>query len=78
MSLLAGVDLGGTKTACAFGRATGELLAEDTIHTDSHEGPEAVLERIAGLVRRLAAQAGAPGRAPGNRGKRFSGRPGRP
>lgn len=57
--LYAGVDLGGTNVACALGTASGELAAEATIPTESHQGPEAVLERIAALVERLSAEAGA-------------------
>ena len=52
--LYASVDLGGTKVACAFATAKGEVLAEETIPTESHEGPEAVLDRIADLVNDLA------------------------
>jgi glucokinase len=51
--LYASVDLGGTKVACAFATAEGEVLAEETIPTESHEGPEAVLDRIADLVNEL-------------------------
>lgn len=54
----ASVDLGGTKIAAAIARGNGELLAEATVATKSHEGPDAVLERVAGLVDGLAAQSG--------------------
>jgi glucokinase len=52
------VDLGGTKIACGFGTAEGEILTESTVSTDAHEGPEAVLTRIAGLVNGLAESTG--------------------
>lgn len=48
------VDLGGTKIACAFATREGEVLGELTAPTHSHEGPEAVLARIAALVEELA------------------------
>jgi glucokinase len=57
--VFAGVDLGGTKIACALGTAAGEILAETRAPTHSHEGPAAVLERISALVRDLGARAGA-------------------
>lgn len=56
--LYASVDLGGTKIACAFGTADGDIVAERTTPTHSHEGPEAVLGRIADLVNALAASVG--------------------
>lgn len=56
--LYASIDLGGTKIACAFGTASGEIVAERTTPTQSHEGPEAVLARIAGLVDALVADVG--------------------
>jgi glucokinase len=55
----AAVDLGGTKIAAAIGRADGTLVAQSAIATDSHEGAEAVLARMASLVRDLAALSGA-------------------
>jgi glucokinase len=58
--LYASVDLGGTKVACAFATAEGEVLAEKTIPTHSHEGPEAVLDRIADLVNDLAEKTDTP------------------
>src|ERR1039458_8117833 len=56
--LFASVDLGGTKIAAAIARSNGEILAEDRIATNSHEGPACVLPRIAGLVADLAARLG--------------------
>ena len=56
--LYASIDLGGTKIACAFGTADGEIVAERTTPTLSHEGPDAVLGRIAELVDALADEIG--------------------
>jgi glucokinase len=52
--IYASVDLGGTKIACGFGTAEGEILNESTVSTDAHEGQQAVLKRIADLVNDLA------------------------
>jgi len=57
--LFASVDLGGTKIAAAIAGSNGEILVEDRIATDSHEGHLAVLSRIAGLVTELSARLGA-------------------
>jgi glucokinase len=57
--LFASVDLGGTKIAGAIAGADGAILAEDRVLTHSHEGPAAVLRRVAGLVRDLSSCAGA-------------------
>ena len=56
--LYASIDLGGTKIACAFGTAAGDIVAERTTPTQSHEGPDAVLARIAGLVDALVGDVG--------------------
>jgi glucokinase len=53
----ASVDLGGTKIAGALATEEGQILAEQMTPTHSHEGPEAVLQRIANLVQALAQQA---------------------
>jgi glucokinase len=52
--MFAGIDVGGTKIAAAVGRADGSILAERSIPTRSHDGPEAVLSRVADAVRELA------------------------
>ena len=52
--MYAGVDLGGTNIACAFADA-GRIVVEKSIPTQSDDGPQTVLARIAGLVRELAA-----------------------
>ncbi|MBC7316234.1 MAG: ROK family protein, partial [Chloroflexi bacterium] len=56
--LYASVDLGGTKIACAFADAEGHIVAEDRAPTESYEGPENVLKRIARLINDLAEQVG--------------------
>lgn len=49
--LLAGIDLGGTKIAVAIiEQESGRVLARSQAPTDSHEGTEAVLRRMADLV----------------------------
>ena len=57
-NVFASVDLGGTKIACAFATANQQVLAIRTVPTDSHEGPQAVLERIGGLVSEIARESG--------------------
>ena len=54
-SVYASIDLGGTKTACALASAEGKILVERSIPTLSNQGPEAVLGRIAALLRQEAA-----------------------
>lgn len=63
--IYATIDLGGTKIAGALARADGTIIVEKTIPTHSHLGPPGVADRIAALVRDLAAQAGQPPRALG-------------
>jgi glucokinase len=48
--LYASADLGGTTIGLALGTATGEILAQTSLLTQSHEGPERVLERIAAAL----------------------------
>ncbi|QDT54949.1 Glucokinase [Caulifigura coniformis] len=57
--VFAGVDVGGTSVKLAFGTADGEILAESSIPTESHRGPDSVLKRIAEGVKHLTAQTGA-------------------
>ena len=57
--LYAGVDLGGTTIACALADADGKIICEESVDTDAHAGPPAVLQRIADVVGRLTAQAAA-------------------
>ncbi|MFW6161487.1 MAG: ROK family protein [Planctomycetota bacterium] len=56
--LYASVDMGGTNIKAALAGPDGEVVAEDSVPTDSHEGPEAVLRRIATLVTGLAGETG--------------------
>jgi glucokinase len=55
---LAGIDLGGTSIKAALADCDGTVRARDTIPTDSHEGPHAVIGRMATLVQRLQRQVG--------------------
>ncbi len=64
-SLFAGVDVGGTNITCALGDEQGQIAAQTTIPTEGYRGPEAVLERIAEVVRCLAEQASTPPEALG-------------
>ena len=70
--LYAGVDLGGTKIACALAGPDGQLVNEQTRPTESHEGPQAVIERIARLIAELGKPAavglGVPGLVDAERG----------
>lgn len=50
-NIYASVDLGGTNIAVAVGRWDGQILAEGTLPTQGHEGPERVIARIAWLLR---------------------------
>lgn len=63
--LYAGIDLGGTTIGGVLADATGRIVHEASIDTQSYSGPPAVLERIAGLVEQLAAAAGARPQAVG-------------
>lgn len=56
--LALGVDLGGTKIAFALVDAEGRVAAEQTVPTEAASGPEAVMDRIAGGIQTLSAQAG--------------------
>jgi len=58
--LYAAVDLGGTNITVVLGDATGGFLGETKQATLSYEGPDAVLDRIAAMVKGLAQAAGAP------------------
>jgi glucokinase len=58
-SLYAGVDLGGTTVSCALGNAEGQIVCDRKIDTESHRGPQVVLQRIAQTVATLASEADA-------------------
>ena len=57
-AVYASVDLGGTNVKCAYGDESGRIICSDSIPTQSHEGPRAVLDRIASLVNTLSRKAG--------------------
>jgi len=56
--IYAGVDLGGTRVKCALGTDDGDVLSERVVETDSHDGPEQVLERISETVLAMADEVG--------------------
>jgi glucokinase len=51
--LLAGVDLGGTSIKTALADESGRVVSCEVIPTESHQGPDAVLARIADAIQRL-------------------------
>lgn len=53
MTTAIGVDVGGTKTAAGLVDATGAVRERVIVPTPAADGPEAVLDAIAGLVDRL-------------------------
>jgi glucokinase len=59
-AVYASVDLGGTNIKCAYGDESGKIICADSVPTQSHEGPHAVLNRIAGLVNDLSQKVGCP------------------
>jgi len=56
--LFASIDLGGTNIKCAFAREDGEILLSQSTPTCSHEGPNAVLDRMANLVKEMEEASG--------------------
>ena len=56
--VFASIDLGGTNTSCALASGDGAILAERTIPTQSNQGPDAVLDRIASTLEALASEVG--------------------
>lgn len=56
--LYAGVDLGGTSIKCVLGDAGGNILLRRSIPTESHGGPEVVLQRIGETIRQLTSEIG--------------------
>ena len=56
--IYASIDLGGTNITCALATGGGAVLATRTMPTRSHEGPDAILERIAALLWELARETG--------------------
>lgn len=59
--VFAGVDLGGTTVGCVLAGRDGRSLRESEIATLSHQGPEAVLGRIARAIRALGRRPAALG-----------------
>lgn len=58
MNITIGIDLGGTKIAGAVWDVSSQRITHRrTIPTQGHLGPDGVIERIAGLVRELCAEA---------------------
>lgn len=57
ISLFAGIDLGGTTIGGVLAEASGRIVEQESVPTESHAGPAAVLERIAVLVERMTAAA---------------------
>lgn len=58
MTLVAGVDLGGTTASLALADLDGSIVNENKIATESYEGPQRVLERIAEGILALGQEAG--------------------
>jgi glucokinase len=56
--LYVGVDLGGTTISCGLARGDGQIVGQRQIATQSHEGPQAVLSRVAAVVEDLIAEVG--------------------
>jgi len=56
--VVAGIDLGGTSIKAAIADLDGRLLVHRSIPTQSHAGPEAVINRMAELVGTLLAESG--------------------
>ena len=56
--LFGGVDVGGTTIKCALATEDGTILTQGVIPTDSHEGPDDVLNRVGAYVNSLADEVG--------------------
>jgi glucokinase len=52
-----GIDIGGTKISSALVDESGKILCKETIPTPTARGPEAVLDAVAELARRLLSDA---------------------
>jgi len=57
-AIYASVDLGGTNIKCVLATGEGVILGAKSVPTQSHEGPQRVIERMADLVRGLAGELG--------------------
>jgi glucokinase len=58
---LLGIDLGGTKILGVLADEHGKVLDERREPTLAHEGPEAVVERLVGVIRELTPEGGVDG-----------------
>ncbi|WP_031170703.1 ROK family protein [Streptosporangium roseum] len=58
MTLVVGVDIGGTKTSAGLVDSSGTLLAVRTLPTPAAQGPAAVLDTAVGLVAEVASGTG--------------------
>ena len=63
--LYASLDLGGTTLQGAIGAANGRLLVQRSLPTETHRGPDRVIERMLGLLAELREDSGATLRAVG-------------
>lgn len=58
LTMFGSIHLGGAHTGCALATGAGRMVAERSIPTQAHEGPEAVLTRIAETIGEMAAAVG--------------------
>jgi glucokinase len=56
--VVAGIDLGGTSIKAAIADQDGKIILHRSIPTGSHDGPEIVLDRMAGLIELLLSESG--------------------
>lgn len=61
MTVVAGVDIGGTKIAVGVVTGSGEVLARHTVPTPAADGPDAVLTAVTSAVRALEVPVAAVG-----------------
>src|SRR5213594_3909763 len=65
MEAILSIAIGGTKMVAAVMTREGELLAKQRAPSFAHEGPQRMIERLLGLARRAAGEAGAEFRSAG-------------
>lgn len=53
-ALFVGLDLGGTTISCAAATREGRIVHEENVPTESHLGPEGVIQRMIALVRQAS------------------------
>jgi glucokinase len=56
--LVLGIDIGGTKLAVGLARPDGTIVAEARRSSDADDGPDAMIERVINLSRKVVADAG--------------------